>query len=174
VSDLQEIRRFWPWVKAKEQKSSRGFYPRNRRGVYMGLGYSDAIFQFPAGWWIWVQDDRDWRERRRNPWSGANCDTPAGVRYATIAAAMAAAGFVERKPDKYARQRQQKGRWVAEVQRGEGSTWSLTQPEYRQRPRKKVRLGQRKRSAPDVWRDPYALLHDYWYGPPFAGEKVEV
>ena len=145
MRDLAEIRRFWPWVKAKDQKPSRGFYPRNRRGVYMGMGYSEAIFQFPAGWWIWVQDDRDWRERRRNPWSGANVDTPAGVRYPTIAAAMAAAGFAERKPDKYARQREQLSRWVAECQRGEGDFFSMTQPESRQRPRKGVRLGKRGR-----------------------------
>ena len=44
--------------------------------------------------------------------------------------------------------------------------------ESRQRPRKGVRLGQRKRSAPDVWHVPYAGMMDYWYGPPFAGEKV--
>ena len=160
MRDLAEIRRFWPWVKTKDQKRDRGFHPRNRRGVYMGLGYSEALWKFPAGWSVWVQDDRHWSARKVNPWSGSDIETEAGVRHPTIAAAMAAAGFAERKPDKYARQREQLSRWVAECQRGEGDFFSMTQPQSRQRPRKGVRLGQRKRSAPDVWHDP------------FTGEKV--
>lgn len=53
-----------------------------------------------------------------------------------------------------------------------GPRLSSVKLQSRQRPRKGVRLGQRKRSAPDVWRDPYAGMVDYWYGTPFAAEKV--
>lgn len=165
MNDLAEIRRFWPWVKAKDQKPSRGFYPRNRRGVYTGLGYSEAIFQFPAGWWIWVQDDRDWRERRRNPWSGANFDTPAGVRYPTIAAAMAAAGFAQRPKGWRAIDR--KGRTEAGKawQKGPWPDYCRVPPQSRQRPRKGVRLGSRKwRLA--VWLGIYEALDatKHWRG----------
>jgi hypothetical protein len=111
----------------------------------MGLGYSEALWKFPAGWNVWVTDDRPWQARKSNPWSGSDIETEAGVRHPTIAAAMAAAGFGERKPDKYARQREQLSRWVAECQRGEGDFFSMTQPQSRQRPRKKVRLGKRGR-----------------------------
>ena len=149
MDDLAEIRRFWPWVRAKDQKP-HGFYLRNRRGIYLGIGYGEAIFQFPAGWWIWVQDERDWRERRRNPWSGANFYTPAGVRHPTIAAAMAAAGFGERKRGEFAERRH---RWLT-TRFGALRLWGFAptlsgyEPvklESRQRPRKGVRLGKRGR-----------------------------
>jgi hypothetical protein len=106
----------------------------------MGLGYSVAIFQFPAGWWIWVQDDRDWKERHRNPWSGANFDTPAGVRYPTIAAAMAAAGFGVRPKGTF-RRKARNVWWFCKC--------SVCRAKHgfacRQRPRKGVRLGKRGR-----------------------------
>jgi hypothetical protein len=64
---------------------------------------------------------------------------------ATIAAAMAAAGFGKRKHDEYAGQRQHKSRWVTEFQRGEGGLFSMTPLVYRQRPCKGVRLGGKAR-----------------------------
>lgn len=145
MGELQEIRRFWPWVRAKDQKQDRGFYPRNSRGVYMGLGYSEALWKFPAGWSVWVTDDRLWQTRKSNPWSGSDIKTEAGVRHATIAAAMAAAGFAARKVGKYRSLRlfleaENRHPWDAD-------NWKpyKTPLQSRQRPRKKVRLGKRGR-----------------------------
>ena len=145
MSDLQEIRRFWPWVRAKDYAPGVGFYLHDRRGVYMGASYSKAIWQFPAGWAVWAHDNRKWRTHKSNPWSGADIEVGAGVRHPTIAAAMAAAGFgvrpkgwraIDRLGRTQANKRTQQGLWPG---------YCRIPLESRQRPRKGVRLGKRGR-----------------------------
>jgi hypothetical protein len=145
MRDLAEIRRFWPWVRAKDQKPSRGFYPRNRRGVYMGLGYSEALWKFPAGWNVWVTDDRPWQARKSNPWSGSDIETEAGVRHPTIAAAMAAAGFGVRPKGWRAIDRIGRTQANKRTQQGLWPDYCRVPLQSRQRPHKKVRLGKRGR-----------------------------
>jgi hypothetical protein len=122
MRDLMEVRRFWPRA---TQQGLRRWVPLSG-----GTGL-EIVFRRGSDTW----SVKDWRHGRVKTRNGD-----------TIAAAMAAAGFGQRKPDKYARQRQQKSRWVAECQRGEGDFFSMTQPEYRQRPRKGVRLGKARRA----------------------------
>jgi hypothetical protein len=110
-------------------------YQCRRRGVHY------LAHQHQAQWWVSVVN---WHCR---PWSEVFVDDD-GYRIGggdTIAEAMAAAGFGERKHDEYARNRQHKSRWVTEFQRGEGGLFSMTPLAYCQRPRKGVRLGHRKR-----------------------------
>ena len=121
MRDLAEIRKYWPktvW--------------NSLFGDVYASGLS-RMMKLHNGHWALVVRVKQYPERAT--WHVA----------ATIAAVMAAAGFGERKPDKYARQREQLSRWVAECQRGEGDFFSMTQPQSRQRPHKKVRLGKRGR-----------------------------
>lgn len=122
MGELQEIRRFWP-------RAVRVRLHGHKICVQPSKGSKFTLTK-PHVWWC-IADQRGglWTYYERS----------------TLAAAMAAAGFAEREPDKYARQRDQLSRWVAECQRGEGDFFSVTPPQSRQRPRKGVRLGRRGR-----------------------------
>lgn len=145
MSDLAEIRRFWPWVRAKDQKP-HGFYLRNRRGVYMGASYSEAMWLFPAGWSVWAVDGREWPAYKINPWSGSDIETEAGVRHPTIAAAMAAAGFGVMPEGKHRETNR-----LCKVWRGISGEYVTPALVTRQRPRKGVRLGRRKQKQVREW-----------------------
>jgi hypothetical protein len=147
MSDLAEVRRFWPWMRPSNWfGDKRAFWSRTVRGVQVAVAFHGPVLWSPGWYSVSFFDSRSRRWSKSSPRSGNDFFDPHASVGPTIAAAMAAAGFGERKPDKYARQRKQLSRWVAECQRGEGDFFSMTQPEYRQRPRKGVRLGKARRA----------------------------
>jgi hypothetical protein len=125
MNDLAEVRRFWPNA-GRRYLLGDCYIARPVEHFMLG-----AVRSIDGSWSVTRYYDGLIRPR--------HFDGP------TIAAAMAAAGFGQRKPDKYARQRQQKSRWVAELQHRLDDLFSLTQLQSRQRPRKGVRLGNKKR-----------------------------
>lgn len=128
MNDLQEIRRFWPKA---TQRGLRRFVPLSG-----GTGLDIVFWPSKQLWGV-----RRWRFRRSCTYIGP-----------TIAAAMAAAGFAERK----------KG-FFAEYNEVDTAVWLMVTKHHadkyagktriplksRQRPRKGVRLGKRgRRLAP--------------------------
>ncbi len=137
MRDLAEVRRFWPWMRPPHvDYLGHADYQCRRRGVHY------LAHQHQGQSWVSVVNQHG------RPWSTVFVDDD-GYRIGggdTLSAAMAAAGFGAREPDKYARQRKQKSRWVTESQRGEGNLFSMTPLQSRQRPRKRARLGKARRA----------------------------
>ena len=126
MRDLNEVRRFWP-------KAAKWYLFTDIYIAKPVAQHKISISQHSNGsWYVTRYQSKPLR-----------CQFFDGH---TIAAAMAAAGFGVRKPDKYARQREQLSRWVAELQRRNGDLFSMTPPQSRQRPRKGVRLGKGRRA----------------------------
>jgi hypothetical protein len=145
-SDLAEVRRFWPWMRPSDWfGDKRAFWSRTVRGVQVTVAFHGPVLWSPGWYSVAFFDCRSRRWSKSSPRSGSDFFDDHTAVGPTIAAAMAAAGFGVHKPDKYARQRQQKSRWVAELQRRNGDLFSMTQLESRQRPRKGARLGKRGR-----------------------------
>lgn len=124
--DLQEIRRFWPWMRPADWfGDKRAFWARTVRGVQVTVGEQDDA------WGVSFFDDRRRRPSNNNPRNGNQFFTGPCHYGPNIAAAMAAAGFGRRLPGIRAIWR-----------RGDAPAIKL---ESRQLPRKGVRLGKRGR-----------------------------
>ena len=124
MSDLQEIRRFWP--KAKEFDVFGPLYVAKPFGAT-----SFVIMECADGTYL--------AKRRKTAWSFTG---------PTIAAAMAAAGFAERKKGFFAEYNQvDTAVWLRVTKRHADKYAGRTRIPlvFRQRPRKGVRLGRRGR-----------------------------
>lgn len=139
MSDLQEIRRFWPWMPPPHVDTD-GYhtYTAERRGVRY------LVHQHQAQWWLSVCNSGS------RSWSEVFVDED-GYRIGggdTIAAAMAAAGFAEREKGFFAEYNQvDTAVWLRVTKRHADKYAGRTRipPQSRQRPRKGVRLGKRGR-----------------------------
>lgn len=171
MGDLQEIRRFWPWMRECDWFGPRrAFWSRRYRGVQVVVARMDAALWAQAGWAVTFCDDRSRRRSKSDPWDGNQFFTARSHKGSTIAAAMAAAGFAQRPIGRYRETFNQyadrtQGKpvkhraWHARryrdkpvmpfadtCQRHDDGTvaWPVLL-ESRQRPRKGVRLGRRGR-----------------------------
>jgi len=137
MSDLAEVRRFWPWMRPPHvDYLGHKDYQCDRRGVHY------LAHQHQGQWWVSVVN---WHSR---PWSEVFVDDD-GYRIGggdTIAEAMAAAGFGVRKAGMFRKLRlflagENKAPWNPE-------DWKphKTQLQSRQRPCKGVRLGKGRRA----------------------------
>lgn len=133
TTTLNEVRRYWPWMGPAHVDTEGHFdYQCVRRGVRYLLHICDGQ------WWVSIRDEYT---RRR---SAVFVDED-GYRLGggdTVAAAMAAAGFGERKKGPCAERNRQESYWSLP-----GGYDPFVKLEGRQRPRKGVRLGRRKRKA---------------------------
>ena len=116
MSDIQEIRRFWP------------------KAVWWGANTHAATNWLRGLLWIERVKLDSYRVVFAYPWRRRMFDGP------TIAAAMAAAGFGERKKGPCAKRNRQESYWSLP-----GGYDPFVKLEGRQRPRKGVRLGRRGR-----------------------------
>lgn len=149
MSDLQEIRRFWPWMRECDWFGPRrAFWSRRYRGVQVVVARMDAALWAQAGWAVTFCDDRSRRRSKSDPWDGNQFFTARSHKGSTIAAAMAAAGFAERKKGFFSEYNEvDTAVWMRVTKRHADKYAGRTriQRESRQRPRKGVRLGRRGR-----------------------------
>jgi hypothetical protein len=126
VHDLMEVRRFWPKATVLDFCGPM-YVARPVRWHWLTIAES-----FGGGWFL-----SDWRD--------GDPELCAVYRGPTIAAAMAAAGFGVRPVRSYRSCRLTVDRLKQDL----GITGSLVKLQYRQRPRKGVRLG--KRAGGSLW-----------------------
>ena len=130
MSDLAEIRKFWPWMRPPHvDYLGHADFQCRRRGVHY------LAHQHQSQWWVSVVN---WHGR---PWSEVFVDDD-GYRIGggdTIAEAMAAAGFAKRPKGGHAKLR---AMLALSARLHPMLTGKTRIPiAYRQRPRKGVRLG---------------------------------
>jgi hypothetical protein len=150
--DLAEIWRFWP--KAAKLDFCGPLYVARPVGRYN----LDIAESFGGGWFL-----SDWRD--------GGPELSAVYRGSTIAAAMAAAGFGGRKKGLFADCRYLTAAvWIETAKRNPErfAGRSRIKPARGQRPRKGVRLGNKKRWEGCEREPPKPQrggLYDYWMGP---------
>lgn len=141
MSDLQEIRRFWPWMRECDWFGPRrAFWSRRYRGVQVVVARMDAALWAQAGWAVTFCDDRSRRRSKSDPWDGNQFFTARSHKGSTIAAAMAAAGFAVKPEGKYRETNR-----LCKVWRGISGEYVTPALVSCQRPRKGVRLGKHGR-----------------------------
>lgn len=146
MGELQEIRRFWPWMRPADWfGDKRAFWAGINRGVQVTVGRRDAVLFGKQGWDVSFFDSRPFRRCKTDPWNGNQFFTTDPHFGPTIAAAMAAAGFAERKkPSEFTTMRRKFSALTKACQK-HWPSHTHKPLESRQRPRKKVRLGKAKR-----------------------------
>lgn len=144
MSDLREIRRYWPWTRIRWPASA---ITSRRRNVSLSCDLTDE-FSDGLYWKVYIGDGRHSPQKaRNNPWTKEPCKSVTSYGL-TIAAAMSAAGFGERKKGFFAEYNEvDTAVWLRVTKRHADKYAGKTRIplESSQRPRKGVRLGKRRR-----------------------------